>query len=71
LSGDQIVHRGRDAAIGDVARFRTDRGIEQQAGEMRGGADAGAAVVERAGLCGGNGADARKIREDLHVTCNV
>ena len=48
--GEQIGHHGRDAAIGHVLDVDARHGLEQFAGEMLRGADAGRAEGELAGL---------------------
>ena len=49
-SGDDFGHRLGGALEGDVLRLDAGADAQPLAGEMRGGADAGRGVVQRAGL---------------------
>jgi len=42
-TGEQVRHHRRDAAVGDMLDVEAGHGLEQLAGEMLGGADAGGA----------------------------
>ena len=50
VAGDQVLNGGAAAAIGNVADVDAGLLLEQLAGDVMAGADAGAAVAELAGV---------------------